>query len=95
MRATISHQISQINPKAEETRTPKTTSANFPDLGWSWRNRLASMVILGVIAIRLLGPAETPLQGVQSPPPVVQTADWIDDLLEILKNLGGGGSTNP
>ena len=81
MRALTNHQSTQTPAPKEETASRFHGSS--PDAGWRFRNHLAAAIMLAVIGIRLIGPAQPP-QTRTDGPQAVQTADWIDDVIIII-----------
>jgi hypothetical protein len=93
MRAHVSHQVNDFKRRPEVSEWRKKPANSRTVASWRRRNSLATLVLLGVIAFRLVGPAQTTESAYRGQQQVVQTADWFDDILELLRILGiGGGS---
>jgi len=93
MRAHVSHQVNDFKRQPEESDGRKNPSKSTSNAAWRRRNTLFSLVLLSVIAFRLIGPAQTAVP-VGHDQRVVQSADWLEDLLELLRIISGigGGS---
>ena len=95
MRARHNHKITGLTDSMEGVAPQPAffAAAEGSITRWKARNAIASAILLAVIGFRLIGPSQPADERGRSPQATIQTADWLDDIIEILK--GGGGSPPP